>query len=226
MPSLATNVGAIPEVVTSELGVIVEESSEGIAMAIRQLYYDAEKLAALKKTCGKKAASYSWEKPLRKLSHNPNRVATGSLMKGSIVNIVCQFVKLGFQFLYFTIAAKMLGADKFGLWASVSALCNILSPLIILGIGPCIIKVHASDKDFSLFRSYYYLGALLLAIGTLVLTPVAALLYKTNYSTVALVLIAELFVFRQIELLSQMYLAKEINWHSLYSRSHLLFLNC
>lgn len=129
-------------------------------------------------------------------------------MKGSIVNIVCQFVKLGFQFLYFTIAAKMLGADKFGLWASVSALCNILSPLIILGIGPCIIKVHASDKDFSLFRSYYYLGALLLAIGTLVLTPVAALLYKTNYSTVALVLIAELFVFRQIELLSQMYLAK------------------
>jgi phosphatidylinositol alpha-1,6-mannosyltransferase len=31
-------------------------------MAIRQLYYDAEKLAALKKTCGKKAASYSWEK--------------------------------------------------------------------------------------------------------------------------------------------------------------------
>ncbi|MDQ7101140.1 MULTISPECIES: glycosyltransferase family 4 protein [unclassified Serratia (in: enterobacteria)] len=62
VPSLATNVGAIPEVVSSELGVIVEESSEGIAKAIRQLYYDAEKLAALKKTCGKKAASYSWEK--------------------------------------------------------------------------------------------------------------------------------------------------------------------
>ncbi len=129
-------------------------------------------------------------------------------MKGSIINIACQFLKLGFQFLYFTIAAKMLGADKFGLWASISALCNILSPLIIMGIGPCIIKVHASDKNYSLFRSYYYLGAILLLLGTLILTPVAGLLYKTDFYTVSLVLLAELFVFRQVELLSQMYLAK------------------
>lgn len=130
------------------------------------------------------------------------------MMKGSIINIACQFLKLGLQFLYFTIAAKLLGADKFGLWASISALCNILSPLIIMGIGPCIIKVHASDRNYSLFRSYYYLGAILLFIGSLILTPVASLLYNTDYQTVLFVLLAELFVFRQVELLSQMYLAK------------------
>ncbi|AGQ30292.1 glycosyltransferase family 4 protein [Serratia liquefaciens] len=62
VPSLATNVGAIPEVVSSGLGLIVEESSDSIASGIRQLYYDTEQLASLKQTCGKKAASYNWEK--------------------------------------------------------------------------------------------------------------------------------------------------------------------
>ncbi|HHQ6617547.1 TPA: lipopolysaccharide biosynthesis protein [Serratia fonticola] len=129
-------------------------------------------------------------------------------MNGSIVNIACQFLKLGFQFLYFTIAARMLGGDKFGLWASISALCNILSPLIILGIGPCIIKIYASKKDYGLFRSYYYLGFFLLLLGSFSLIPIAKLLYSANVITITQILISELLVFRLVELLSQMYLAK------------------
>ncbi|CAI1563690.1 glycosyltransferase family 4 protein [Serratia proteamaculans] len=62
VPSLATNVGAIPEVVSAELGIVVEESIDSLALGIRQLYDNPEQLASLKQTCGKKAASYNWEK--------------------------------------------------------------------------------------------------------------------------------------------------------------------
>ncbi|HHQ6617546.1 TPA: glycosyltransferase family 4 protein [Serratia fonticola] len=62
LPSLATNVGAIPEVVTEDIGLIVPENLDSYAAAIRKIYEDVALIHSLRTTCIEKAASYSWGK--------------------------------------------------------------------------------------------------------------------------------------------------------------------
>lgn len=61
--------------------------------------------------------------------------------------------RLGLQFLYFVLLARILGPEQYGAFVGVAALIMVLSPFASWGSGNILIK-HAS-RDPGLFKKYW-----------------------------------------------------------------------
>ena len=103
---------------------------------------------------------------------------TKSLKKSSLITLIGQLFKTGFQGIAFIIIARTLGATDFGILISIIAISSLLSPFVDFGSYDLIIKRIANGEKFSLVVNETLILLFIAApLFTILLTVITVNLY-------------------------------------------------
>ena len=72
-----------------------------------------------------------------------------------LIAITQALISLGGFFLL-PIVAKMLGADSYGIWAQITVIISLLSPLALMGLHMAFLRFLAAENDGAVIREGFY----------------------------------------------------------------------
>ncbi|NEQ09763.1 MAG: oligosaccharide flippase family protein [Moorea sp. SIO1G6] len=97
-----------------------------------------------------------------------------SLVRNTLWMLLAKFLKMIVQAAYFVIIARTLGAQQYGLFASLTALAAIISPFATWGSGDVLIKNVSRNR--ALFKEYWGNALLMVFTSSLVLIALVMLI--------------------------------------------------
>ncbi|NEO69551.1 oligosaccharide flippase family protein [Moorena sp. SIO3H5] len=97
-----------------------------------------------------------------------------SLVRNTLWMLLAKFLKMIVQAAYFVMIARTLGAQQYGLFASLTALAAIISPFATWGSGDVLIKNVSRNR--ALFKEYWGNALLMIFTSSLVLIVLVMLI--------------------------------------------------